>query len=195
METFDARVLFKNNMKQLIFLALSAFLFSCNQNSSAGIKNHDQDSIKYVHESIAFLNAVVGKEHVIEDKPVDITYCIKEVLTDKSSFTAEEIELIQQKKYIPDSRWTKDAFPDFKLISSDSVNAMFKRYNEGRDYSNIGESYYSFSKPIFLRGYSYCLFFSQNRGCGGRCSWGRLSLYRKVYTNWVEIKFYCGWIT
>jgi len=52
-------------------------------------------------------------------------------------------------------------------------------------YKKYGKGYYSFSKPIFIRDNSICIFFF-NFDCGVLCAKGELSVYKKSGNKWVK---------
>ncbi|MNK69660.1 hypothetical protein D3C87_890530 [compost metagenome] len=52
-------------------------------------------------------------------------------------------------------------------------------------YKKYGKGYYSFSKPIFIRDNSICIFFF-NYTCGVLCAKGELTVYKKSGKKWVK---------
>lgn len=190
-------------MKKLLLVYILTFSLACGRNNSAEIEKHNIDSIEYVQKSIDFIKVVKGKDlndstFVLEDKPFAFNYfdCLNQVLADSSTFTNEELKLIKQKKYVSVAHWNKSFFPNIKFVRRTLLDSIFSKNFGGWSYykSKIGDSFNSFSMPIFLRNYTYCLFYSDN-SCGGLCGGGRLILYRRNNGTWEEIVSYCNWIS
>jgi len=190
-------------MNRLLFLLLITVLISCSQISSIEVKRHHQDSNNYVQRSIEFIKKVKGKElqdsrFILVDKPFAFKYfdCLTQLLADSSTFSREELNFIRQKKYPSVTRWDKSFFPGIKLVSGDTIDSIFQNKSDGWNYFNkhFGGGFSSFSMPIFLRNYTYCIFYSDH-SCGWLCGGGQLLLYKMKDGNWVEIGGYCNWIS
>jgi hypothetical protein len=190
--------------KLFVIFPLLASIYSCGQISSN--KNIDakikQDSVAYIQKCIDFIKQVKQPElsdinFILSDKPFSFDYfdCIQELLTD-TFYTKDELKFIKDKKYLTLSKWTKAFFGNTKIVSSDTIKAIFKDNSKWWLYfnKNIGRSFSTFSVPIFLRNDTYCLFYSDN-SCGGLCGRGRLTLYKREYNKWTEVKSYCDWIS
>jgi hypothetical protein len=196
----------KKIMTRLFLLAfLSISLFSGGQNNyNTNIDSViDQDSVIYVKKCIAFIREIRPQElsdttFVLSDKPFSFEYfeCIEELLTDTATYTKEELSFIKEKQHPSLIKWTKDLFRNTRLVSGDTINAIFKDNSKWWTYFNkhIGHGFNTFSVPIFLRNDDYCLFYSDHH-CGGRCGSGRLTLYKKENNRWIKVKFYCGWVS
>lgn len=193
-------------MKRLL---LTGFLFislsSSGQSDTSLITKPatGQDSSEYIKKGIEFIRQVEGqsltsKNFILDDKPFAFEYydCLNELLTDSTTFTKDELNYIKNNKFISITKWTKNIFPNIQIISSDTINAIFKDNKKwwAYFYKNYGNSFSSFSFPIFLRDNMYCLFYSDHH-CGGLCGGGRLKLYKKEKDGWIEIKSYCNWIS
>jgi hypothetical protein len=183
----------------LPFLTLA--LYSSAQNSATGHVN--QDSISFVKKCIAFIKEVKAKElsdtnFILEDKPFSFEHlhCLDYLLKDSSSFTKDELSLIRGKKYPSVNKWTKKDFENIRLVSRDTINAVFRDLLTGWEnfFERIGRSIHTFSVPIFLKNNTYCLFYSDN-SCGELCGEGRLVLYKKEKNKWIEVETYCYWIS
>jgi hypothetical protein len=192
-------------MKHLLLLAfLVASLFVCGQdtpNISNGF-SVKQDSIVYLQKCIAFIKEIKQKElsdtnFILADKPFSFEYfdCLKELMEDSTAYTTAELSFIKNRQYPLLTKWTRAFYGTIRLISSVTINEIFKDPSKWWPYfnKNIGREFNTFSVPIFLRNYSYCLFYSDHH-CGGLCGGGRLILYKKENNKWIELKSYCIWV-
>ena len=83
--------------------------------------------------------------------------------------------------------WQPGLLDSSRLIKADTVTKIFKNGDlfSGWDYfrKNYGRELYSFSKPIFLRNNTICLFYFGDR-CGELCGEGGLYIYIKKNGVW-----------
>ncbi len=86
-------------------------------------------------------------------------------------------------------KWKTSDFPGVRLLSRDTVDAVFKVFARHWTYfrAYIGNDFNEFSMPIFLRNDTYCLFYTANY-CGGLCGGGNLILYKKQGNGWKIVK-------
>lgn len=94
-------------------------------------------------------------------------------------------------------RWSLKYFHDIKLISRDSLDIIFKdRKNLGWNYFHkvYGEGFHSFSKPIFLRNKTICIFYSAYN-CGGLCGNGQLEIYKRINNQWELFITVSSWMS
>jgi hypothetical protein len=185
----------------VLFVSLSC----CGQNSPAksiGL-TAKQDSIAYLQKCVEFIKQLSQQEiydtnFILADKPFSFEYfeCIEELLADTGLYTKEELSFIKGKKFPSISKWAEELFRNVKLVSNDTIEAIFKDRSKGWAYyyKHFGHGFSTFSVPIFLRNDSYCLFYSDYH-CGGLCGRGTLTLYRKENNKWVGVKSYCNWIS
>ncbi|RZJ86850.1 MAG: hypothetical protein EOO60_12940 [Hymenobacter sp.] len=139
-------------------------------------------------------------EFVLVDKPISIESvwandCLKQVLADKVSYSAAELAGFQSHPYPVISSWASFSL-GARLLNQDTIRKAFQRRADDWDYfhKHIGGSFNEFSAPIFLRNYTYCLFYSANY-CGSLCAGGSLMLYKKEKGIWKPVKAYCQWIS
>ena len=202
-----------------IFLVLAVCMFFCNCKSKPNLQSNkdsiefikrvkqkklsDTNSIEYVKQCVEFIKQVKHRElsdtnFILVDKPSWLHYlnCINSVLADTAIFTKEELNFIKNKEFVSISKWTKEMFPNIKIISSDTLATIFASDSDGWNYfyKNIGEGFCTFSIPIFLRNNTYCLFYFDEH-CGSLCGGGSLDLYKKENGKWVIIKSYCSWVS
>ena len=176
-----------------------SFIFYLLQTSVFGQINQI-DSIEYLKQSKAFIDFITknsdsSKKFLMSDKPTQLVNkgCDTEIQNDTVNFTKYEMIQIHNQISIPSlTHWTSDLVPKAKLISSQTLKSIFS--NRGKEwkyfYKHFGRSYISYSAPIFLRNYSYCLFYSAQY-CGGTCGGGIMQLYKKEGTLWIKIRSYC----
>lgn len=192
-------------MKLLFITLLSISLCSCGQANSTTKNNlnAEQDSIAYLQKCVEFIKQIEQKElsdtnFILADKPFSFEDfdCIKELLTDTTIYTKDELLLIRNKTKPLLTKWTKEFFTNTKIVNSDTISSIFKDNSKWWPYfyKNIGRSFNTFSVPIFFRNDTYCLFYSDHH-CGGLCGGGRLTLYKKENNKWTEIKSYCDWVS
>lgn len=193
-------------LKLFLFAALFASLCSYGQSTSQNdtFFNVSQDSATYIKKSIAFIKQVMPQalsdtSFILVDKPFSFEYfdCIQEVLADTTLFTRDELLIIRDKQHPSLSRWPKEFFDKIKLISSDTINAIFNDPSRWwlYYYTQFGNrGFNSYSVPIFLKNGTYCLFYS-DYSCGDLCGGGQLTLYKKEEDKWIAIKSYCNWVS
>jgi hypothetical protein len=118
------------------------------------------------------------------------------LLADVGTYTKEELSFIKGQKFPSLAKWTKESLGNIRLMSSDTINAIFKDHSKWWTYFNkhVGPSFNTYSIPIFLRNDTYCLFYSDHQ-CGGLCGEGNLTLYKKQNDKWTVVKSYCDWIS
>ena len=119
-------------------------------------------------------------------------------LSDTATFTPDERQQIQAWAKHPAFRiWTKELAAHARLIKKDTVEFAFSnRHRDGWEYfhAHFGRSFNTFSCPLFLRNYTWCIFYSANH-CGGLCGTGQLALYKKDGDHWVFVKDWGSWIS
>lgn len=161
------------------------------------------DSSAYIKKCIAFIEEVEHRKlsdtnFILSDKPATLEHlhCLDQVILDSNFLSKDEIAIIKDKKYPTVVKWTKQFFPNIKIISSDSIAASFKNLltRWGNFNQKFGASYNTFSSPIFLKNDNYCLFYSDH-SCGELCGEGTLALYKKEEGKWIKVITYCYWIS
>lgn len=157
----------------------------------------------YMKKSIAFIKEIKQKEladanFILVDKPYTLESfgCLEQFMNDADFFTKDEIAFIQKTIKTSSFKWNTELFGGLKMVSSDTVQMIFKDNAKGWRYfyKHFGNGFYTFSKPIFLRNDTYCLFYS-DYSCGYTCGEGHLNLYKKENNKWIEVKTYCNWIS
>ncbi|MEZ5034821.1 MAG: hypothetical protein R2796_07525 [Chitinophagaceae bacterium] len=191
--------------KALLLVILIPTLHSYGQNNipSRNISMSNQDTITYIQKGIEFIKQVerqslMNSKFILSNKPVSpvFNHCIGNLLVDTATFTKDELIFLKAQQFISIPLWKQKHFPNINLINLDSLKAMSTGNLNWWDffYENVGREYSIFSFPLFLRNYTYCIFYSDNN-CGLLCGQGMLSLYKKENDKWVVVKFYCFWIS
>jgi hypothetical protein len=119
-------------------------------------------------------------------------------LEDSSTFTTPERAQIKGWANHPAFQvWTLDMAPGVRLIPKDTITAIFSRkHRDGWSYfyGHYGLGYHSLGCPLFLRNYTWCLFYSGHH-CGWLCGDGQLALYKKEGGRWVFVKNWGEWMS
>jgi hypothetical protein len=193
-----------------IFLIESIALFSCGQVNekitvpSQEVEKDNIDSLAYLNQVNIFIREVMEKElndtaFILVDKPFAFEYfeCIQELLTDTANYSKEERLFIQEATRKSKIKfWSSPMFSKVKMMDSKTIDSVFNDRSKGWKYfhENIGQSFNSFSAPIFFRNYSYCIFYFDN-SCDNLCGGGQLILYKKQNGKWKNIQSYCNWVS
>ena len=154
------------------------------------------DSVKAF---LAFIQKEIHQDTLIlsEEPTVGFDNCFANALEDTIFFTETDRKSIAA--YLekpPIQQWSASYFSQVKLINPDTIDAIFKDRDRSWSYfhQHIGKNFYRFSAPIFLRNYTYCLFYMGNQ-CGPLCGQGQLALYKREQGAWVIVKAFCRWIS
>ncbi len=115
----------------------------------------------------------------------EIVYIKKE-----KEFILNEIEKLK-KVTLPDN-----ILPFAKMISKDTLNNIFNDRTKGWNYAykNGIKGYYHFTKPIFFRNSTFCIF-EYGYSCGNLCGYGTTSVYKKTENGWIEFLQLENWIS
>lgn len=182
-------------MTKFLSCFLILFLLGCSSN----IQKSEQK--KYLEETKDFLqNFDSKKPYLLDSKPFAFEYleCIDAIKYDTLHFTRSEIiEIEKQAKTPKIKNWTKDLLKQATLVNHDTIKNIFADFkNKHWRYfrKNYGSSFNTYSAPIFLRNYTYCLFYFSN-SCGGLCGGGSMVLYKKENGEWKSVDKYCMWIS
>jgi len=105
-------------------------------------------------------------------------------------------ELNKMRKYV----WRDSLFQNSILIKKDSINYAFGKSNsanmDGWDYfkRHFGQGYYDFSKPIFIRNGTMCIFY-RGENCGWLCGEGFVGVYVKKGKKWILKYELSSWVS
>jgi len=95
-----------------------------------------------------------------------------------------------------DKLWAKNIMPNATYISRKKINTIFGDKSKGWDYfeKKYEDTFYSFSKPIFLRNNSICFIYI-GVGCGSLCGSASFDVYVKQDDKWIPFTSLCIWIS
>jgi hypothetical protein len=168
----------------LIILCLYCFnSYSQAQDSTAFIEKYFGVTARLVYTdrldtyNVDLINSVLSKDTLYG---FDST----EVLIISSQ---ERIHIGQALTKLSSIRWSSSLFKYGKLISQDTVRAIFKdREHRGWQYfkQHYGTELHEFSSPIFIRDNTLCIFYS-GYTCGYECGEGALAIFKKEKKDWV----------
>lgn len=192
-------------VRTIIFAALITFI----GRSSASAQSYQADSVAdhgyldAVRQFIAYMARTTGdsaQPFFLEDSvsPLEGSKFLNGCLNDTATFTVEERQQIRSWSVRPPLQaWTPDIAGSIRLIRKDTIRAIFSRkHMDGWNYyyHHFGASFNTFGCPLFLRHYTWCLFYSGNH-CGWLCGGGQLALYKKEGGHWVFVKDWGSWIS
>lgn len=84
--------------------------------------------------------------------------------------------------------WTNDLFEKGTMVTTSELGSV---------YSDRGDGWprlYRFSRPIFIRGQSLCIFYS-GYSCGSRCGQWQWMVFEKKDGNWVHWIDIVKWVS
>jgi len=193
-------------MNKVLLLIVVILCISCKHSNKIEIKfksDKSKGDIEYLIQAKKFIQEIGQNEFkdtssFLADTPSTFKTLdgLNEFRSDTALFTKKEIDFVDaegEKALI--KKWTTTFFP--KIVTQDTINAIFKpRSLSGWLYfhTHFGRRIINFSKPIFFRNYTYCLFY-YGSSCGGTCGGGGLFLYKKEDDKWVEVKTYSSWVS
>lgn len=182
------------------------FLLICSLTLLQNVKGqNDPKSTDFIREVIIEKDSINYYDHLDKYTLNEIQETLnKDTLFNKSIFidvkkpheylvlTTDEKAIVQKK--LGEARtffWKEGLFDRSKLIATNQDNSN-KAVNEKR--INYFKKKYSFSKPIFFRSNTICIFYS-DYSCGGECGEGYLIVYRKESSRWIRWLTLYGWMS
>ncbi|WP_373515945.1 hypothetical protein [Persicitalea sp.] len=167
-------------------------------------KRFAEDSVLYLQKSIEFIKEVKAREmsdtnFVLVDTPAvyNLNKCLERTTMDTVTFTEAERDYLKRKQYPKLGRWKDEHFSKTKIIGRHTLMKIFKLAPPaGWEFfkKHVGtEGYHIFSYPIFLKNYTYCLFYSEYYCEGIFCADGQLDIYKFENGKWISIGGFCAW--
>ncbi|SFG93827.1 hypothetical protein [Pedobacter insulae] len=175
---------------------------------SVGFKLPAQESLttsteakKYIKEAVEFLTNVKKKE--LADPAFTLVNvpkytCFLYTVDDSLSFNNEELAQIANEIEFPKvTSWRTILPSNIRFLEENFVKANSKSIkNRQREIKffkkKFGGCYHNFSAPIFLRNYSFCLFY-MDKICAGGESKGELQVFEKHDGVWKQLTSRCEW--
>lgn len=179
------------------------------RNMRDGLKRYTTNTFRGVRNDSVYMVDDSGKRIVLSTADAHkrsfnsigadgrIPYRIERILSDSLVITAEErLYINTQIGKMKDSVWGNNDFLSFRLITTDTVNAILADRKRGwtEMYKRGINRFYVFSVPIFIRNDTYC-FFYYGYSCGWRCGQGRFAIYRKEKGKWMPFVVLSEWIS
>lgn len=92
--------------------------------------------------------------------------------------------------------WPDQLFENGKRLTELDVRGIFsdRAYGWTRFREQYGQQLYRFSKPIFIRAHSLCIFYSSYE-CGSLCGEGKLMILKKESNTWIPFMDIYQWIS
>lgn len=187
-------------MIRILIVQLLVSFIIVNGNAQETLANNNA-SEKYLKETISFLTAI--KKNELNDASftlVDIPKyaCFTYTVDDSVSFTKAEMDEIANEIKFPKINNWKSVLPsNIRFLEASYVNSHSKSIkNPRRDTKRFekyfGGCYANFSAPIFLRDYTFCLFYADNICPAGK-SRGELQAFEKKDGVWKQLVSRCEW--
>ena len=81
--------------------------------------------------------------------------------------------------------WTEKLFVEGMLVKTDPAGGILNDQNPNGFHPERSSTdrLYSFSRPVFIRNQTLCIFCS-GYSCGPRCGYGEVSVFRKISGKW-----------
>ncbi len=166
------------------------------------LKMRRSDSVVYRIETTAFIRWIVSDK----GNTASGIYLSDEVVLDSNLtgwarniqdtlFTTQERLFIRQQLLHPRFRqWTVDLAGPVNLIEDSLISRLFEGQDGWLAYrKRFKTGYYSFGYPVFLRNYTYCLFYASYKE-DHLSGYGSLALYRRAGPYWVLVKVLEDWV-
>ncbi len=155
----------------------------------------------YIKEVVLFLNAVKSKE--LNDPSFTLVNapkyaCFTYTVDDSVSFSKAEMgQIVEEIKSPKINNWKSVLPSSIRFLEASYVNSHSKSIkNPKRDTKHFekyfGGCYANFSAPIFLRDYTFCLFYVDNICPAGKSS-GELQVFEKKDGVWKQLTSRCEW--
>lgn len=92
--------------------------------------------------------------------------------------------------------WRKPLLKDWYVVEKDTVNKLFRQMQKPWELYDkyFNGRLYSFSKPVFFRGNTLCLFYF-GYDCGSRCGFGDFGVYELKDGEWKYKFTLSRWIS
>jgi hypothetical protein len=183
-------------MKYLI-ITIITLLFSCKKKEDNPINefledfyslsNIDKNSLVICNKGSDYFYEVISEANfsdTIFGKKKDKFFILNE---DERNFIKKEIEKLNS------FSWTKSKIDAKTIIPIQTFEKIFNDENSIKNFfnRNRGLVIYSFSKPIFLRNDSICIF-AYAYYCGMECTAIHLSIYEKANSRWIKAALISG---
>ncbi len=181
------------------YLILFCCLFIVSNSYSQSTKN----SIKFLQEFFADKLPIVYSDTIHQ---YDLKYLKEAIVKDtlynnfffgQNNAGRQLILTKDEKKYLlekideqQDFIWPNNLFQNSQKIDLEEKNSNSNLKKKLKKFQSI----YNFSKPVFIRNNSICIFY-YGYYCGGECGQGSIEIYRKINSKWTKWITMVQWIS
>ncbi len=91
-------------------------------------------------------------------------------------------------------KWVDGLLPGSEIINQTTINSILgdKGHGWSSFQASYGTEYYSISRPMFLKGGTFCIFY-YDYTCGAVCAEGELAVFKKVTSVWQKWRVLSKW--
>lgn len=179
--------------KLIIFIYLFIFIACSVKKDSANInvETYENNTRNFL-KSLNFAGMpilLIDKPATIDDKDMCDLDQIKTPRLIPKNISKIKSDLVSS---IMIKKWSNSYFPNATIIDANDINNILAERFDAKVEPQIC---YIISRPVFLRDYSYCIIYIEQKwsSIGGG---GALYLYKKSSANkWIRIETYCHRIT
>jgi hypothetical protein len=139
------------------------------------------------------------KDDIIKDTLVDLknSYANNEFKECLILTKSEKLYINDQLDKMTGKSWTENLMKNSQKLNNDSLEILIGKQGLGwldKYYEKYKTGFYSFSKPIFLRNNTICIF-SFDYSCGILCAYGETAIYFKHNGEWSKWLIISDWIS
>lgn len=91
-------------------------------------------------------------------------------------------------------KWPEKLFKNSRMLNKDSLKTLYDSLGRRTDNNNYNTGHYGFSKPIFFRNNTLCIF-RMYYYCGVLCAHGETVIYIKENRTWTKWLSITEWIS
>lgn len=181
----------------LLISLLSINAYCQDSESEAFLHNFFGDSTKLVYMDKLWEGELKQMSRALAQ---DTLYTLGGKMNDPKNrlvLTQQERMYIQNElKLQADAVWPGQLFKYGKLLTQATLDSIYKDQVRSKTYfrEHDGSRLYSFSKPIFIRDHSVCIFYS-GYSCGSRCGEGKLVIFKRENAAWISWLELYRWIS
>ena len=177
-------------MRYIITLILSTILITSLKAQNDATKQFIRSAVKFKH--IVYVDSAgidVEEMRAVLDKDT-----IHTLMTNDPIFVITKEERTYINKELDAMRafvWEKDLIDSSMLVKGRVLNKIFSNKKRklpkswGYFHTHYGDGYFFFSKPIFIRNNTYCIFRSAYYCDWSLCGNGYIDIYKNINGKWV----------
>ena len=146
-------------------------------------------------DKLSYLRSAVHADTLYAEFPPEEG--IQNYRKDTLVFSVTDRALLQREmKSLKSQNLPDQCFEGGKMLSTDSLKLYAKDNLDfwGNLAKNKMNSFWMFSRPIFLRDQTICVFNYSNY-CGFKCAYGKTAVYEKRHGRWRRLMVLSSWIS